>query len=79
MGILLHPTTEYVIAKASLSRERRLALELVEEDIASDPDRERIERNGIRYEFSDEFVTVAFRRTGRNDGELISFRFYADT
>lgn len=78
MGILLHPTEEYAIKKAFLSPERREALELVEEDIASDPDRDRVEHHGVRFEFSDDFVTVSFRRTGRNDGELVDFKFYGD-
>lgn len=68
----------YAIQKASLSPEQRTSLELVEDDIASNPDPERFENDGLTYEFSDEFVSVAFRRTGRNDGELVSFKFYAD-
>ena len=75
-GIVLDPGPEYATRKQSLSPERRELLELAEEAIAADPDRPRLEHEGVLYEFSDDFVAVAFRRTGPHRGELIAFRFY---
>jgi hypothetical protein len=76
VGILLHPTPRYASKKASLSPERLQAITYLEEAIAADPDQYRLEIDGIRYEFSDDdFVSVAFHRTGRDDADLIAFSF----
>jgi hypothetical protein len=79
VGILLHPTKNYARDRASLSQEKREALDYLAEEIASDPDRYRIEIRGIRYEFSEDGqVSIGFHRTGHHDGDLISFSFLAE-
>jgi len=76
VGILLNPTAAYASKKSYLSPKRLEALELAEEAIAADPNQARIAVDGISYDFSDDFVAIAFRRTSRNEGELIGFKFY---
>jgi hypothetical protein len=80
VGTLLHPLDDYARERASLSPERREALDYLAEEIAADPDRYRLELDDVRYEFSeDELVSIAFRRTGPNDADLISFSFIDET
>ena len=79
MGILLHPTRDYEAKKAGLSPARREALELAEEAIAADPDDpRRLIIEGVTYEFTDDFVSVAFQRIDLHNGKLLSFQFYED-
>jgi hypothetical protein len=66
--------------RAVLSPEKQDELDYLAEEIASDPDRYRLEIEGIRYEMSEDGrVSIAFRRIGPNDGELVSFSFAEDT
>jgi hypothetical protein len=76
VGIFLHPTPQYASRKEHLSQERLKSLVLAEEAIAADPDRYEHELDGVRFDAFDEFVAVAFRPTGPNDADLISFAFY---
>lgn len=76
MGLLLHPLDGYARERTLLSAEKREALDYLSEEIAADPDRYRLEIDGVRYEFSgDGLISIAFRRTGPNDADLISFSF----
>lgn len=78
MGILLDPTEEYAARKDKLSPERRESLEYEEHEIAGDPDQYfRLELDGVRYHRFD-FGFIAYRRTGRNNGQLIRFAFLDD-
>jgi hypothetical protein len=80
VGVLLHPLDDYARDRAMLSAEKREALDYLAEEIATDPDRYRLEIDGVRYEFSeDELISIAFRRTGPNDADLISFSFIDET
>lgn len=78
MGILLGQTPEYAARKANLSPARQRMLAEAEEEIASDPDRFRIEVNGVYYLLTDNFVAVGYRRLDRNKGQLVDFTFYED-
>jgi len=74
VGILLNRTPEYEARRANLSPERRASLDLEEEEIAADPDQFRADIDGILYHGFD-YGFIAFRRTDRNAGTLIEFRF----
>lgn len=67
MANTLVPTTAYLAARGNLRPDARVALQIVEEDIADDPDHrhrrhERVE--GAVVDWSAEGLLVAFRRTG---------------
>jgi len=62
--------------RAVLSPKQREELDLLAEEITSDPDRYRLDIDGVRYEFSEDGrVTIAFVRTGPDAGDLTSFSF----
>ena len=74
-------TPDYEAKRASLSAERRLLLDLVEEGIAADPDRQALRKDredlgrGVVIDVSEPYLMVAFRRMDEQHGELIAFKF----
>jgi hypothetical protein len=79
MGIQMTPTPEYAARKLLLSPKRREFLEYVEEDIGSNPDKFRFERDGTRFRYVFEELAgwVAFELpdTTSKPGTLIDFAF----
>jgi hypothetical protein len=67
-------TDRYIAARESLRSDGRVALWLVEDAIAADPDhtvRRRIRNDGAVIDWSAEGLLVAFRRLGPNRVELL--------
>lgn len=78
MPILLTQTQDYSRRKLSLNAERRQLLELREEAIAADPDgewgRARIDE-ALVYDYTEDFLLVAYKRLDQHGGELVTFMF----